>query len=349
MPDSAFVRDNLFQLNVLVWAAFAQPAGAPVTPVLWNLGYTLHAIEKPLEASVAERAQLNKATAQIQPNPTVDAVFSCKEGSTYVLVECKPSSFGLGSDWASQARGLIVAGGSIGSRLGVGGDVGAETCYLVPEDGAQITDATLAGLHKEVSSTGLRRCPTGVIGMWIKSDGVYLGLSNRLQGAAALPVALIPERRVLSVSTEQDPRPLYVIPWIPDGQDTDDLEAFREKIRAALLSWLGKAAIGSSEAIYFEDLLDDVSRGVFRYWSDRSSLLGRVFPMVEKLVRVFFGDDIRVSIRRRSATVTLQSTKDRDELMEQVRSIGLPEKLPEGVQLELDERMKRSPEDDPVV
>lgn len=348
MLNSALAKDNLFQLNTVVWASFPQPVGAPVTPVLRNAGYTLYAIEKPLEASVAEKAQLNKSTLEIQPNPAIDVVLSHKKDSTYILVECKPSSFGLNSDWTPQARGLIVAGGSVASRLGVSGKSTSETCYLVPEEDTQSTDATLVALHKEVSSKGLNGCPTGVIGISLKSDGAYLGLSNRPQGTALLPLALIPERRVLSVAAEQDPRPLYVIPWIPDGQDSNDLEAFKEKIRAKLLSWLGKAAIGCSEVLYFEELLNDVSRGVFQYWGDKSSLFGRVFPTVEKLVRIFFGDDTRVSIRRREVTVTLKLEKDREELMEHVRTVGLPEKLPEGVQLQLGEQLKPTSGDDSI-
>jgi hypothetical protein len=155
-----------------------------------------------------------------------------------------------------------------------------------------------------------------------------------------MPLALIPEQKVVSVTAEQDPRPLYVIPWIPDGQDSNDLEAFKEKIRAKLLSWLGKAAIDGSAALNFEELLNDVSRGVFQYWGDKSSLFGRVFPTVEKLVRIFFGDDTRVTIGRREVTVTLKSERDREELMEHIRTVGLPEKLPEGVQLPLDEQLK---------
>jgi hypothetical protein len=340
MPDSALEKDNLFQLNTLVWASFPQPFGAPVTPVLRNAGYTLYAIEKPLEASVAEKAQLNKSTLDIGHNPTIDVVLSREKFSTYILVECKPSSFGLNSDWTSQARGLIVAGGSIASRLGVSGESTSEICYLVPVEDTQSTDVTLVELYKEMSIKGLKVCPTGVIGISVKSDGAYLGLPNRLQGTALLPLTLVPERKVLSVSTDQDPRPLYVIPWIPDAQDSNDLEAFKEKIRAKLLSWLGKAAIGGSGLLYFEELLNDVSRGVFQYWGDKSSLFGRVFPTVEKLVRIFFGDDTRVSIRRREVTVTLKLQKDREELMEHVRTVGLPEKLPEGVQLQLNEQPK---------
>ncbi len=346
MPDSPLEKDNLFQLNTLIWASFPQPLGAPVTPVLQNAGYTLFAIEKPLEASVAEKAQLNKSTLEIRPNPTIDVVLSREKVSSYILVECKPSSFGLDSDWTSQARGLIVAGANIASRLGVSRKSTSEMCYLVPKEDTQSTDATLVALHKEMLSKGLKACPTGVIGIYVKPDGAYLGLSGRPQGTALLPLTLIPEQKVLSVAAEQDPKPLYVIPWIPDGQDSNDLEAFKEKIRAQLLSWLGKATIGYSQVLYFEELLNNVSRGVFQYWGDKSSLFGRVFPMVEKLVRSFFGDDARVSIRRRELAITLELEKDREEIMEQVRTIGLPEKLPEGVQLQLDEQLKPTSGDD---
>ena len=348
MPSSGLAKDNLFQLNTMVWASFPQPADAPVTPVLRNAGYSLYAIEQPLDSSVAEKAQLNKATLEIRPNPVADIVLYRDEDRTYILVECKPSSFGLNSDWAPQARGMIVAGGSVASRLGVSEKSASEICYLVPADDTQSTDKTLFALHEEVTGQGLKECPTGVIGISVKSDGAYLGLPTHIKGKARMPMALIPEQRVVSVEAEQDPRPLYVIPWIPDGQDSNDLDAFKEKIRTQLLSWLGKAAIGGNAVLAFEELLTDISRGVFQYWGDKSSLFGRVFPMAEKLVRIFFGDDTRVTLGRREVSVILKLEKDREELMERVRTIGLPEKLPEGVQLPLDEQLKLSSGDDTI-
>ena len=348
MPDSTLAKDNLFQLNTVVWASFPQPVGAPVTPVLRNVGYNLYAIEKPLEASVAEKAKLNKSTLEIRPNPVIDVVLSREKDSTYILVECKPSSFGLSSDWTPQARGMIVAGGNVASRLGVSGKSASEICYLVPADDTQLTDETLLALYKEVSSQGLKECPTGVIGISVKSDGAYLGLSNNPKGTARMPLALIPEQRVVAVEADQDPRPLYIIPWIPDGQDSNDLEAFKEKIRSELLSWLGKAAINDNVVLIFEELLNDISRGVFQYWGDKSSLFGRVFPMVEKLVRIFFGDDTRVTVGRREVAVIIMLERDREELMERIRTVGLPEKLPEGVQLPLDEQLKPTSGDDSI-
>lgn len=338
MGDSALAKDNLFQLNTLVWASFPQPMDAPVTPALRNVGYTLCAIEQPLDADVAERVRLSRATLEIRPNPVVDVVLYHAKNHTYILMECKPSSFGVNSEWAPQGRGMIVAGGNVASRLGVSRRSAGEVCYLVPADDAQSTDATLIALQEEVSSQGFTACPTGPLGLSIKSDGAYLGLLNQPEGTAQMPLKLTPEQRVVAVNADQDPRPLYVIPWIPDVQDDTDLEAFKEKLRAQLLSWLGKAPIAGQIILSFEELLDEISRGVFRYWRDKASLTGRVLPMVGKVVEILFGDDTRVSIGKREVTANLKLEKDREELMEQVRTVGLPQKLPEGIQFRMEEQ-----------
>jgi len=339
MSNSVLAKDNLFQLNILVWASFPQPLGAPIIPALRNFGYILWAIEKPLDASVAEKARLAKTTVEISPNPVVDVVLHHDENCTYILIECKPSSFGVSSDRTPQARGIIVAGGNVASRLGVGGKPVSEVCYLVPTDDAQSTDTTLVALQEEVSNQGLAVCPTGAIGLSIKSDGAYLNALNNPKGTAKMPSKLISEQRVISINEEQDPRPLYVIPWIPDIQDDSDLETFKEKFRAQLLSRLGKVAIPTKMTLKFEELLDEVSRGVFRYWGDKSSLFGRVLPMVEKLMRIFFGDDIRVIVGRREVTIDFKVEKDREELMERVRTTALPQKLPEGIQLPFEDQL----------
>lgn len=161
MVNSTLTRSNIFQLNILVWASLPQPVGAPVTPVLRNAGYILWSIENPLNAGVAELARLRKAT-EIQPNPVVDAVFEHARTNIYVLVECKPTSFSVNSEWAPQARGMIVAGGNAVSRLGLSVGATAELCYLVPADDAQATDTTLVTLATEVSGQGFIACQKGI-------------------------------------------------------------------------------------------------------------------------------------------------------------------------------------------
>jgi hypothetical protein len=339
VPDSTLARDNLFQLNVLIWASFPQPRGAPVTPVLRNAGYAFWSIEQPLNSNTVELARLRRTGSIIlvQPNPVADAVFQHESTNTCVLVECKPSSFGVNSEWAPQARGLIVAGGNVTSRLaGVNRKTVGEVCYLIPEEDARSTDATLVALAREVSSMGFPSCPTGPLGVSIKDDGVYLGLPSQPQGEAKMPREMIPKQRIVSVHPGQDPSPLYVIPWIPDVQDNVNMEAFKEKLRQRILAWLGKSSVGGQISLLFEDLLNEISQGVLGYWRDKASKTGRILPMVAKVVSALFGDDVRVNIGVQEISVKLNIEKDRGELMERVRTAGLPQKLPEGVQLRME-------------
>jgi hypothetical protein len=304
--------------------------------VLRNAGYVLWSVEQRLDAGAAELAGLRRSNPQIQPNPVADGVLHREADGTYVLMECKPSAFGVNSERSPQARGLIVAGGNVVSRLNLAGAPSAEACYLVPADDAELMDTTLVALVGEVSSQGFAACPTGSIGLRIKEDGPYLGLCNQPEGAAQMPRVLIPEQRVVAVSPGQDARPLYLIPWIPDAPEDADLTAFREKVRAQVLAWLGKAPIGDEVALSFNDLLDEVSRGVFRYWRDRTSLHGRVFPMIGNLIGAFSGGDGRIRVRKHDVRVRLNTEKDREELMDRLRTGEAPGKL-EGIQLPLEE------------
>ncbi len=330
-------RDSLFQLNLLIWASLPQPPGAPVTPAVHNAGYVLWALEQPLDAGLAELARLRASGPQINPNPTADGVLRELRSDTYVLIECKPGSFDVGSGRAPQARGLIAAGGNAASRLGLGRTASAEACYLVPLDEAPSMDATLVALAGEVAGQGFTACSTGSLGVAVKPDGAYLGLTSQPLGAARLPRLLIPDERVVQVPPGQDPRPLYVLPWIPDAPDSTDLTAFREKLRAHVLAWLGRAPTGGEVVIAFDELLDEVTRGVFRLWRDRSSLRGRVFPAVGRLMDLLLGSDGRVLIRQSEVRLSLHAETDREELMERVRTAGLPANALEGLQLPLEE------------
>ena len=107
-------------------------------------------------------------------------------------------------------------------------------------------------------------------------------------------------------------------------------------MRSELLARLGNSPIGSSITIAFDDLLDSVTRGVFRYWRDRSSLTGRVFPMLRSLILVLFSNDDRIMLRNQRVDINLRLSKDREELMEQLRTSALPERLPEGDQLRME-------------
>lgn len=336
MPNEGLERDNLFQLNLVIWANFPQPPGSPVTPVLRNAGFDLFALEQPMKAGVAELARLANAPVPIAQNPVPDAVLRHRDGG-YTLLECKPSSFGADSERAFQARGLVLAGANVAGRITTESGATAETCYLVPSMDAAAMDQTLIALANDLNRSGFATCATGSMGVSVRDDGAYLTCPPSLTGAAQAPLAVNPEKQVVKSQLGDDPRPLYVIPWIPDA-DSSNLDALREKIRAELLARLGKATIGSSETIQFDDLLDAVTRDVFRYWRDRDSLRGRVFPVVAGLLGALVRGDARATVGQSYVIIRIDRTEDRDDLMEKVRTASVSEALPEGVQLPMEDQ-----------
>ena len=144
--------------------------------------------------------------------------------------------------------------------------------------------------------------------MEVRGDGIYLRAGHRIPGSNDLPAAVAPEQRVLESEAADDPRPLYVIPWIPESED-EDLGALREKLRSQLLSQIGRSQLGELN-FRFDDLLDEVSLGVYGLWRDRGSLRGQVNTTVGSIVSA---------------------------LTERIRTSDVPSAIPEGRQLPLED------------
>lgn len=338
MLASPLERDCLFQLNLILWACFPQPPSAPVTPVLRSLGYSIWAIELPLDASAFEISQLRATNPPISPNPVCDVVLYSDQSNVYVLIECKSDSFGPQSEQARQGRGLIAAGGNISARRPeANAGSHAELCYAVPGSACTAIDTTLLNLAAEVRHQGFSPCSTGPLGVHIKHDGAYLGANRPPIGKALVAQSLVPERRVLALEPGQDSRPLYVVPWLPSAPASVDHRIFREKVRQRLLSWLGKLS-PPTEALYtFDDLLSDMSYGIYGKWRNRSSLKGELFLEVKKVLAMLFGGDERLRVRRSSLVVMLRTVNDQTALIDKLRSRALAAEEPVAQQLILEE------------
>ncbi len=331
MPDGAIEADNLFQLNVLIWALFPLPSGAPVKPVLRELGYRLRYVEYQLPAGVGELADVQSATPRIGPNPVADLVLERNSDDRYVVTECKASSYSAKSSTAEQGRGLLVAGARIRARLGVATGT-AEACFVVPSPYAADMDTTIGEMRRQVAASGQPTCEGGSVNVEIRADGVYIGRDDQPAGAAMLPSELTPMVKVLDVSAGEDPRPLYVVPWIPDSAESADLSAFREKVRAEVLSRLGRPDTPTKFTIGFDEVLDSVSHGIYRHWRHKDSLHGRVFRVLGAWMGALTAGDSAASVRNDAMDVDLQSDADRERLMETVRTSALPDRIPEGYQ-----------------
>jgi hypothetical protein len=334
VADRSLERDCLFQLNVLIWATLPQPRDSSITAVALDRGYNLYSIEQPLSAGLGERPALESAPTEIKPEPVADVVYHNSSEALYVLLECKPESFGTDSGRAPQSRGLIAAGGRITTRLQVPPGSG-EVCYVVPSEETHVIAATLVELRKQLKESSIPVCEVGSIGLRLVEDGVFLGSPARPTTSALLPAAFFPEQRVIRVDPGQDPRPLYIVPWVPDAPESTDLRAFQEKLRSALLRSLGQARIGEVLTVAYDDLLDEVTNGIFRAWRNRSSLAGQIHPRIESMLAQLTRRDGRAKLLRHHAEFTLNSDLGRDEIMEMVRTSALPERQPGGIQQEL--------------
>ena len=333
MANHALESSSLFQSNVLIWATLPQPSCAPVKPILRNLGYCLFSIEQPLQASISQRASLQAQTPPVSIAPVADALLENAGSSHFVVTECKPSSFGVESDQTRQARGLILAGSDImlrGLPITAGS---AEVCYIVPGGDIDAMEATLISLKEELQTSNTQLCQVGAIGVTIRNDGVYLVADHKARGGGMLPRDVAPAQRVLETDADEDPRPLYIVPWIPESGD-EDLSALREKLRSQLLSHIGRSPVGKVR-LRFDDLLDEVSRGVYGLWRDRQSLQGQVNATVGSIVRSLTDENQAVTVRTAELVLSFGSEEERRVLMEHIRVADVPPGLPEGRQLPL--------------
>ena len=335
MGNYALERSSLFQLNALIWATLPQPPTAPVKPVLRNLGYRLFSIEQPLEASIGQRESIQARNPPVGVAPVADVLLEFVGSSHFIVIECKASSFGVASDQTRQARGLILASCDIVQR-GLPITTGsAEVCYVVPGDDNNAMESTLLSLQAELQKTATQPCQVGAVGVTVRDDGIFLVADCKAQGGGRLPRDIAPKQRVLETEPDEDPQPLYVIPWIPESRD-EDLSALREKLRSQLLSHIGRSAVGSM-SLRFDDLLNEVSRNVYGLWRDRQSLQGHINPTVGSIVRSLIDGYDSVNVGSSEVDLSLASEEDRQELMECIRVADVPESLPEGHQLALED------------
>ena len=120
---------------------------------------------------------------------------------------------------------------------------------------------------------------------------------------------------------------------IPESGD-EDLDALREKLRAELLSHIGRSPLGNVR-LRFDELLDVVSRGVYGLWRDRQSLQGQVNTTVGSIVSSLTEESQAVTVRTDEMVLSLGSEEERGVLMERIRVADVPPGLPEGRQLPL--------------
>lgn len=332
--DNDLATRPLFQINTIIWAAMPGPASADNNALLAAQGYTIWSLEQRLSAPLTERERIKAISESTTVDPVADVMLFNEARNRYVIVECKSSSFGIASSNTQQARGFIAAGGDI-TRRGLGITTGSgEVCYLVPHPGQNAQSETLAACSTQLQNASITTCGTSAIGIEVRSDGVWLVGSEGASDDSVAAALRSNEVLLPLTSPDDDPTPLYIVPWLP-GSDEEDLDVLREKLRSAVFVRIGRAEVGSV-TLEYDDLLADVSFGVYRAWENRQSLRGEVHSVVERIVAWLWGSDPRVKVQRTSAIVTIESEEDRDALLKRVRKARYSRAKGTGFQMSLD-------------
>lgn len=291
------LSDPVFQLNVLLWAVEDLPESGPITPVLRNAGYYLHAVGRrviaPNDATVVERLSTLTGTDQTPCRP--DLWLKHSTGQTDSLVELKAHGFSTNSSNSRQALKLLASAADLSFSLGARETQPGHVIYATVTDDAPAMSTTLAELRAKLADLDVPVAPAGCIGIFEEVEGVGLDTPRKadLPGPAreALPAVVL--RRS---GAGNDPRPLYFVPWIPgihDSQEPDlHADGFREltaRLFTHVIQVVGRAQVPCNLSLAFDELLSDATFGVFTRWrdSDRREFSGAAARIIERALRSF--------------------------------------------------------------
>lgn len=181
MTDDTLLSDQVFQLNLLLWALEdlppAQKRTGSIRPVLGNAGYSLVAIGRrvqvPLDDSViAALKELRGSASRSACCP--DLRLEHSEHPVHVLVELKARGFSSDSSNKNQAFKLLISAFDIGPSLGVQEERRGHVLYGTVATDAESQATTLKELADRVRAEGVPSAPTAVLGFSMTDDGVEL-------------------------------------------------------------------------------------------------------------------------------------------------------------------------------
>ena len=186
---------------------------------------------------------------------------------------------------------------------------------------------TLDILHDSAPQLNISSCRFGVIGVSIESNSVYLISTRNSTATKSLQNTVAPKTKVFEFT--KDPRPLYIIPWIPES-NINDLDALGEKLRAHLISIIAKGELGTTK-IDFMELLNAVSNNAYSLWRNRKSLRGEVNSQVGSILQALTKGKhpVKVRVRTSSLQIDIESEEDREALKDSIRraKVGKSEDL----------------------
>jgi len=296
-------KDPLFQLNLAIWMTQSQPSTHfYIYPLFYESGLNIYSIGPPLALPPDIRLAVSDRIA-CQESARPDLVLELKEKKRFCVLECKSSSFGSESSTSNQARTLLLLAGPIVSEVLVSGKRGENEgilCYFIGPNNAGLMDRTLEILAEEIKDK--INFETGRFGCFViksSKSTIVLEYSEPIKNFLNLvkdsPVDII------KFEEDTDPRPLYLIPYDPNVNQTREEQEFCrrvlfERILSHIISNIGSADIPTSITFTTAELLNLATFGVYEIWDDTDAK-----KHIRKLVKDFLvnaKNSIEASLRK---------------------------------------------------
>ena len=279
--------DPLYQVNLLLW--MLQPsAQAPVQPLLHGTGYRLRWIEVELPLPLELKQRLARDGIEVRDPASPDLLIQSSDNMLF-LIECKRSMFGadLGKSKDGgaifQARALLLQAPpalvSAIPALSATEVHGSRLLYLARcEAGVDQTEG-LRFIAQHLRAAGYPVVPFGFMCLATAANQVVIrgcnaqsGLAPQLQWKAAASGGSL---AVQEVEADTDPRPLYLIPWMPGSEPVADpysRRAFGNRILAASVVAVGLCRPPCHVEFVVDVLLKTATCGISERWRNKSDL-----------------------------------------------------------------------------
>lgn len=276
--QARLVRDPVFQLNAVLWLVQELPVDADVRPILREAGYLLHSVGRRLPFSPALRERLRSVAGETG-DPCPDVVLVHQTDPAVLVSECKAASFGSASSTARQPLKLVAVSRDLADPLGMRPDAirPGYVVYVVPSHDALKLPPTLTTIRARLQQAGSTAAPAAVVGLDRQDDGLYLGPAHGDELPRPAAAVLDTAQRIWAIAPEDDPRPLYLIPWDPSVEQDEDLEAFGKALLGARFlnqatGEIGRLPLPTTTVLRMDQLLEQATLGVSNHWRDRSAI-----------------------------------------------------------------------------
>ncbi len=305
MNFEALISDELYQLNLVLWmlqpvphsgnasrraSKQGQPKAASfpgiINPVFRKAGFHLYAIEPslPLPLELREKLRISGVEASYSPCPDVIIKSGANE---FAIIECKKSLFGDGAGQPAdhrrpqrQARGLFlnepgVLSGAL--ALGPSGVKATTVLYLFPSNGRADQTEGIEAINAALRKAGFATASLSAFALEVANKWVVMK-SQRVKIKQPAPTWIpgAAKSRTWQVQkidrADSDPRPMYIIPWIPRGGAGSDGPAkrlFGSRIMAWVVMQIGPAAAPAVLTFKVDDALRHATMGHFDRWENK--------------------------------------------------------------------------------